>query len=117
MQDLQIILQINTDYKIQISAVNIDSAYLFVYSQYKMEPGDKLVTIYQAMGQPEAEIIRGRLEVEGILAIFKYESLGSVYGLTVDGLGQVKVQVPAKYAERALEIISIEAGETEADGY
>ncbi len=76
-----------------------------------MEPGDKLVTIYQAMGQPEAEIIKGRLEVEGILAIFKYESLGSVYGLTVNGLGQVKVQVPAKYARRALEIISTESGE------
>jgi hypothetical protein len=81
-----------------------------------MEPGDKLVTIYQAMGQPEAEIIRGRLEVEGILAIFKYESLGSVYGLTVNGLGQVKVQVPAKYADRALELISVDAGETEMDG-
>ena len=81
-----------------------------------MEPGDKLVTIYHAMGQPEAEIIRGRLEVEGILAIFKYESLGSVYGLTVNGLGQVKVQVPAKYADRALELISVDTGETEMDG-
>ncbi|MCX5996524.1 MAG: DUF2007 domain-containing protein [Chloroflexi bacterium] len=74
-----------------------------------MEAGDKLVTIYRAMGQPEAEIIRGKLEVEGIIAIFKYESIGSVYGLTVNGLGQVKVQVPAKYADRALEIISTEA--------
>ena len=80
-----------------------------------MEPDNKLVTIYQAMGQPEAEIIKGRLEVEGILALLKYESIGSVYGLTVNGLGQVKVQVPAKYADRALEIISAEAGETELD--
>jgi hypothetical protein len=80
-----------------------------------MEPGDKLVTIYQAMGQPEAEIIKGRLEVEGILAIFKYESLGSVYGLTVNGLGQVKIQVPAKYADMAREIISTEDAETETD--
>ena len=80
-----------------------------------MEAGDKLVTIYRAMGQPEAEIIRGRLEVEGILAIFKYESIGSVYGLTVNGLGQVKVQVPSKYADRALEIISTEADETGTD--
>jgi len=80
-----------------------------------MEPGDKLLTIYTAMGLPEAEIIKGRLEVEGILAILKYESLGSVYGLTVNGLGQVKVQVPAKYADRAREIISAEACETEMD--
>lgn len=77
-----------------------------------MQPGDKLVTIYQAMGQPEAEIIRGRLEVEGIPAMLKYESIGSVYGLTVDGLGQVKVQVPAKYAERALAVISAEGNST-----
>jgi len=81
-----------------------------------MDPCDKLVTIYTAMGQPEAEIIKGRLEVEGILAIFKYESIGSVYGLTVNGLGQVKVQVSAKYADRAIEIISTEAGETKVDG-
>jgi len=80
-----------------------------------MEPGDKLITIYQAMGQPEAEIIKGRLEVEGILTLLQYESIGSVYGLTVNGLGQVKVQVPAKYADRALEIISAEAGETGMD--
>jgi len=79
-----------------------------------MEPGDKLVTIYQAMGQPEAEIIKGRLEVEGILALLKYESLGSVYGLTVNGLGQVKIQVPAKHADMAREIISI-GDETETD--
>ena len=80
-----------------------------------MEPGDKLITIYQAMGQPEAEIIKGRLEVEGILALLIYESIGTVYGLTVNGLGQVKVQVPAKYSDKALEIISAEAGETGMD--
>jgi len=71
-----------------------------------MEPGDRLVTIYKALGQPEAEIIRGRLEIEGILALLKYESIGSVYGLTVDGLGQVEVQVPAKFADSAREVIS-----------
>jgi hypothetical protein len=79
-----------------------------------MEAGDQLVTIYQAMGLPEAEIVKGRLEVEGILAILEYESIGSVYGLTINGLGQVRVQVPAKYADRAREIISAEA-ETEGD--
>ncbi len=58
------------------------------------------------MGQPEAEIIRGRLEVEGIPAMLKYESLGMVYGLTVDGLGQVEVKVPLTYAEAASAIIN-----------
>ena len=70
-----------------------------------MDAEDRLVTVYRASGQPEAEIVRGRLEIEDILALLKYESIGSVYGLTVDGLGQVEVQVPAKYASRAREII------------
>ena len=67
---------------------------------------EKLITVYKAMGQPEAEIVKGRLEVEGIPAILKYESLGSVYGLTVDGLGQVEVQVPCAYVERAKDVVS-----------
>jgi hypothetical protein len=79
-----------------------------------MDSEDKLVTVYKACGQPEAEIVRGRLEIEGILALLKYESIGSVYGLTVDGLGQVEVQVPAKYAKQAREII--ESGGDETDG-
>lgn len=70
-----------------------------------MDKEEKLVTVYRACGQPEAEIVRGRLEIEGILALLKYESIGSVYGLTVDGLGQVEVQVPAKFVKRAREII------------
>ncbi|MEI6185779.1 MAG: DUF2007 domain-containing protein [Dehalococcoidia bacterium] len=77
-----------------------------------MDAEDKLVTVYKACGQPEAEIVRGRLEIEGILALLKYESIGSVYGLTVDGLGQVEVQVPAKYADRAREIIESSSDET-----
>jgi hypothetical protein len=71
-----------------------------------MDKGEKLVTVYKAMSQPEAEIIRGKLETEGIPAILKYESLGSVYGLTVDGLGQVNVQVPVKNAEEARQVLS-----------
>ena len=64
-----------------------------------------MITVYRAMGLPEAEIIRGRLEVECIPAILKYESLGMVYGLTVNGLGQVEVRVPAKFARSASAII------------
>ena len=71
-----------------------------------MQKDDELVTVYRASGQPEAEVIRGRLEVEGIPAILKYESLGIIYGLTMDGLGQVEVKVPLKYAESAGEIIA-----------
>ena len=78
-----------------------------------MNAEEKLVTVYKACGQPEAEIVRGRLEIEGILALLKYESVGSVYGLTVDGLGQVEVQVPAKFVDRAREIIESTGDEIE----
>ncbi|TFG58988.1 MAG: hypothetical protein E4H36_14595, partial [Spirochaetales bacterium] len=68
-----------------------------------------LITVYKAYGQPEAEIIKGRLNVENIPVMLKYESLGNVYGLTIDGLGQVEVLVPSKYAEQAKEILGHDA--------
>ena len=67
----------------------------------------RLTTVYVAVGQPEAEIIKGRLEVEGIPAMLRYESAGIVYGLTIDGLGQVEVQVPSSLAEEARQILGV----------
>ena len=70
-----------------------------------------LNTVYIANGQPEAEIVKGRLESEGIPAVLRYESAGIVYGITIDGLGQVEVQVPSSLAQRAREILAIEEEE------
>jgi hypothetical protein len=67
----------------------------------------ELATVYVASGQPEAEIIRGRLESEGIPAILRYEAAGFIYGLTIDGLGQVEVQVPSSLAQHARRILAI----------
>jgi hypothetical protein len=71
-----------------------------------MEKKDKLITIYKAANQIEAELIKGLLESEDIPALLKYESLGQVYGLTIDGLGQVEVQVPLKYAQKAETLVN-----------
>jgi hypothetical protein len=71
-----------------------------------MKDSSKLVTVHTADNLPEAEIVKGRLEFEGIPAILKYESAGMVIGVTVDGLGQIDVQVPEAYQKRALEILS-----------
>ena len=57
----------------------------------------------------EAQIIKGRLESEGIPVLLSYESAGLIYGLTVDGLGEVKVMVPKRLAEEAKGILG--AGE------
>ncbi len=65
-----------------------------------------LITVYVASGQPEAEIVKGRLESEGVPAILRYESAGPIYGLTIDGLGQVEVQVPSTFAQHAKKILA-----------
>ena len=64
-----------------------------------------LITVYVASGQPEAQIVKGRLETEGIPAMLRYESAGLVYGLTIDGLGQVEIQVPSSLAQHAKAIL------------
>jgi len=69
-----------------------------------MSTEEQLVTVYVAR-QMEAQIIKGRLESEGIPVLLSYESAGLVYGITVDGLGEVKVMVPKRLQEEAKEIL------------
>jgi hypothetical protein len=70
-----------------------------------MQKGFQLVTVYKADNQVEAELIKNRLEASGIPCLLKYESLGQIYGLTVDGLAEVEIQVPDKYKQEAIELI------------
>ena len=71
-----------------------------------MSAREQLVTVYTARYM-EAQIIKGRLESEGIPVLLSYESAGLVYGLTVDGLGEVKIMVPGHLAEGAKEILGV----------
>jgi hypothetical protein len=73
---------------------------------------DKLVAIYSAK-QIEAQIIKGRLENEGIPALLSYDSSSLVFGFTVDGLGEVKIMVPERFAEQAREILRVKYNELE----
>ncbi len=66
----------------------------------------ELVTVYTAR-QMEAQILKGRLESEGIPALLSYESAGLVYGLTVNGLGEVRILVPKHLVNEAKEILRI----------
>jgi hypothetical protein len=61
--------------------------------------------IHRAAGMIQAEIIRGRLESSDIPVLLDYESVGPVYGLTVNGLGEVRIFVPEEKAEDALELL------------
>jgi hypothetical protein len=71
-----------------------------------MSASEQLVTVRTA-NYLEAQIIKGRLESEGIPVLLSYESAGLVYGITVDGLGQVKIMVPRKLEEEAREILGL----------
>ena len=63
------------------------------------------VTICSANGEVEGNIIKGRLESEGIPVVVRQEAIGKFYAFTVDGLGEVKILVPSALKEKALEII------------
>jgi Putative prokaryotic signal transducing protein len=64
-----------------------------------------LVVAHIAQGELEANVIKSHLESEGIPVLLQYESAGRVFGLTVDGLGEIRILVPQKLAEEAKRII------------
>lgn len=71
-----------------------------------MSEREQLVTICTAR-QVEAQIIQGRLESEGIPTLLSYESASLVFGLTIDGLGEVKIMVPEHLVKEAKETLRI----------
>jgi hypothetical protein len=64
-----------------------------------------LVLIQIVQGEMTAQIIKAHLESEGIPVLLQHESLGGVYGFTVDGLGEVKILVPKEFVEEAKQIL------------
>lgn len=74
----------------------------------------KLVTVYVSMGLLGAEVIKGKLEAAGIPALLSYESAGPVIGIIIDGLGEVKVQVPQEFEAEARALLEpLETGDEE----
>jgi len=65
-----------------------------------------MTTVYRTAGLMQAEIIKGRLESAGIPVMLDYESLGRVIGITVDGLGEVRILVPNERADEAKELLA-----------
>ncbi len=68
--------------------------------------GLELVSVRTVYGYWVAQVIKTKLESEGIPAVLRYESVGRVLGITVDGLGQVEVMVPKPLAEQAEKILA-----------
>lgn len=64
-----------------------------------------LVCVRTCQGLFLGELYKSKLEAMDIPALLKYEAAGPVFGITVDGLGAVRVLVPAEMADRARALI------------
>jgi hypothetical protein len=66
---------------------------------------EKLVEVYQARGEAEAQIIKGLLESYGVPCLLKSTAAPSVHTFTVNGMGAVKVMVRESMADKARRLI------------
>ena len=71
-------------------------------------PKSEFVVIHTVQGELIAHAIKAHLESEGIPVLLQYESLGVVYAVVADGLGEVRILVPQEFAEEAKQIIKSE---------
>jgi hypothetical protein len=67
------------------------------------------VEVLRVRGGATAESIVAALRGNGIPARARGEAVGTLFGLTLDGLGEVSILVPEEYAEQARTVLS--AGE------
>ena len=64
------------------------------------------VVITKVQGEFTANVLKSHLESEGIPAVLQYESVGRVYGITANGLGEISLLVPQEHSEEARRIIA-----------
>ena len=60
-----------------------------------------LICVRTCQGWDVAQIYKAKLEAAEIPVLLQYESAGLVFGLTVDGLGEVRIMVPEAFAAEA----------------
>jgi len=73
------------------------------------------VTVEVVYGEIKASVLKAHLESEGIPVYLQYESLGRVAGIVTDGIGKIKIKVPAEYAEEAKQILEQTHNESEPE--
>jgi hypothetical protein len=57
-------------------------------------------------GSMEAEIIKSKLESFHIPVLLRFESAGRIFGITMNGLGKVKIMVPESFLSEARKIVA-----------
>ncbi len=71
-----------------------------------MSEPDTEVEILRVQGSINAQPILAALRANGIPARTRGEALGSVYGLTLDGLGEVAILVATEHESAARELLA-----------
>lgn len=70
-----------------------------------MKNNEKMVEVYHARHEMEAQVIKSLLESFKIPCVLKSNAAPSVHMFTVDGMAEVKVMVLASMADRAKGLI------------
>ena len=70
-----------------------------------MGNSEELVEVYRANGEMEAQVIRSLLEYHGIPCLLKGDAARNIYGLTVDGIAEVRFMVWERMADEARSLI------------
>jgi len=73
----------------------------------------ELVCVRRCQGLILAEVYKSKLAASGIPVLLSYESAGPVIGITLDGLGEVALMVPADLADEAAALLDEEQGQEE----
>lgn len=70
-----------------------------------MKNSEKMVQVYHAQNEMEAQVIKSLLESYDIPCFLKSNAAPSVHTFTMDGMGEVRIMVLASVAEKARELI------------
>jgi hypothetical protein len=80
-----------------------------------MSEEPELVCVRLCQGLDLAQIYKSKLEAMEIPVLLEYESAGPLFGITIDGLGQVRVMVPEPYAKEAEALLEDREEDESAD--
>jgi Putative prokaryotic signal transducing protein len=81
-----------------------------------MESRQKMVKVYTAQGEMEANVIKGLLDSCGIPSILTGNAALSMQPFVLDGMGRIDIMVDAAQADEARSIIESSATENPAGG-
>ena len=70
-----------------------------------MKSDEKMVEVYHARNEMEAQVIKGLLESYDIPCFLKSNAAPSVHLFTIDGMSEVKIMVLESLADKAKELI------------